>query len=55
MKKIIAAFAMVVAFSFAACTGNGTAEGEANDSIAADTIEVVDSIIVDSAVVDSVL
>ena len=51
MKKLVFAFAAVVAVSFAAC-GNKTEQAAApvdTDSIA----EVVDSVLEDSAVVDS--
>lgn len=55
MKKIIAAFAMFVAMSFAAC-GNSQPAADANDSTAVDSIEVVDStVVVDSVAADSVV
>ena len=37
------------------CTGNGTAQSEQNDSVAVDSIEVVDSALIDTAAVDSVV
>lgn len=47
MKKIIFAFAVVVAAGFASCTETKTNAAAENDST------VVDSAVVDSAVVDS--
>ena len=54
MKKIIAAFAMFVAMSFAAC-GNSQPAAQAADSTVVDSIEVVDSMAVDSLASDSVV
>ena len=52
MKKIIFAFAMFVAMSFAAC-GNSQPAAETNDSTVVDSIEVVDSMAIDSLAADS--
>lgn len=54
MKKIIAAFAMFVAMSFAAC-GNSQPAAEEVDSTAVDSVLVVDSTAVDSIAADSVV
>lgn len=37
------------------CNGNGAAQSEQNDSVATDSIEVVDSTLTDTATVDSVV
>ena len=49
MKKLVFAFAAVVAVSFASC-GNKTAQGAAVDS---DSVAVVDSAVADTLVADS--
>ena len=54
MKKIITAFAMFVALSFAACGNSQPAAGQ-NDSTVVDSIEVVDSMAIDSLAADSVV
>lgn len=54
MKKIIFAFAMFVAMSFAAC-GNSQPAAEENDSTVVDSIAVVDSVAVDSVAADTVV
>jgi len=55
MKKLVFAFATIVALSFASC-GNNTASENAVDSTAVDSIEAVDSAeVVDTLVADSVI
>lgn len=55
MKKLVLAFALMVAMSFASCGGNTGSSVAANDSI--DTTEVVtdtiDSIVADTLSADS--
>lgn len=50
MKKLVFAFAALVAMSFASC-GNTEANAEANDSTACDS--VCDTVVCDSACADS--
>lgn len=55
MKKILFVIAACLTMSFASCGNNATSTcGAANDSIAADTVEVVDSLGADSVAADSV-
>lgn len=55
MKKLVFAFATIVALSFASC-GGSTASENAVDSTAVDSIEAVDSVeVVDTLVADSVI
>ena len=37
------------------CNGNGTAQSEKNDSVAVDSIEVVDSAMIDTITLDSIV
>lgn len=56
MKKLLWIFVCATAMTFAACGGNGTTNGGANDtdSVAVDSIDTVE--VVDSAVVaDSIV
>ena len=41
--------------AFVGCNGNSTAKSEQNDSVATDSIEVVDSALIDTAAIDSVV
>lgn len=54
MKKLVFAFAAVVALTFASCGGNtqNTAAND-SDSIAADTLAVEDTLSADTLVADS--
>lgn len=55
MKKILFVIAACLTMSFASCGNKATSTcGAANDSIAADTVEVVDSLAADSVAADSV-
>ncbi len=49
MKKLVFAFAAIVAVSFASCGGN-----TATTEVAADSTEVVDTVAVDTVAVDTV-
>lgn len=52
MKKLAFMFVAVAAISFASC-GNGTKASEEADTLAADTVETVDTCAVDTTVADS--
>jgi hypothetical protein len=56
MKKIFILMVMFATMCMASCGGNGQkADGDAADSTAVDSVEVVDSVAADSvAVVDSI-
>ena len=56
MKKIFI-FACIILGSCAlvGCNGNGTAQSEKNDSVAVDSIEVVDSAMIDTITLDSMI
>ena len=54
MKKIFIFVCMILgSCAFVGCTGNGTAQSEQKDSVAVDSIEVVDSL--DSIALDSII
>ena len=50
MKKLFAI--LVFVFGLIACTGNQTEQSTAKDTVATDSIEVVDSVLVDSVAVN---
>ena len=54
MKKLVFAFIAMVAMTFAACGGQTATETVAtdSDSVAVDSIEVVETILVDSIVAE---
>jgi len=55
MKKLAFMFVAVAAISFASC-GNGTQKAEAEDTVAVDTVEVVDTVAAcDTVAVDTVV
>lgn len=53
MKKLVFAFAAVVAMSFASCGGN-TKPAETADTLEADTVVVADTVVADTVAADSV-
>ena len=57
MKNTIFIFACMILGSCAlvGCNGNGTAQSEKNDSVAVDSIEVVDSAMIDTITLDSMV
>ena len=50
MKKLFAI--LVFVFGLIACTGNQTEQSTTKDTVATDSIEVVDSVLVDSVAVN---
>jgi hypothetical protein len=56
MKKIFIFVCMILGgCAFVGCNGNSTAKSEQKDSVATDSIEVVDSALIDTAAIDSVV
>ena len=56
MKKIFIFVCMILgSCAFIGCNGCGTAQSEKNDSVAVDSIEVIDSAIVDTVTLDSMV
>jgi len=41
--------------AFVGCNGKGTAQSEKNDSVAIDSIEVIDSAMIDTIMLDSMV
>lgn len=52
MKKLVFMFVAIAAISFASC-GNKTAQAPAEDTIAVDTTEVLDTLEADTTAADS--
>ena len=56
MKKIFIFVCMILgSCALVGCDGNKTARSEQNDSVATDSIEIVDSALIDTTAVDSVV
>ena len=56
MKKIFIFVCMILgSCALVGCDGNKTAQSEQNDSVATDSIEIVDSALIDTTAVDSVV